>query len=810
MLTKKYMYVDVYGFPCIDAMNLWRYTEKFYYDEMDIKSGLVRGVLYKDPKIVANPEGKQVETVIVYKDREQPKINLEVSRINPIILWSTSRKPEPVAIVSDDKTPKGEQPNQQFFYQYPAQYYNYPPGSYPYNQQQGYQGMPYQGIQPGQGEGILHKPISDLDPTKNSEGGGPQRKEPQPDVRKPEGIKIVSNQPSAQTQPQSNNINPGAGQTYHQPNNPAQVQMKPPIAQISKPEYIQQVNNQPYSSGHANRGLPAYGVGMPQPVQETTEVQLMPKRDDLYESKRPSMKNSINNHSDISSTSDGLGYFDEEPSADFQVDPTKKYRPANPDMKKLRQQDGHQEIYPKLVEGAPKKIFRNVVQQPREPYNANKVNGITVQDASQDIPQNNEDSVEESDDRDSSQKSLDKPKDNTNAAVIDHPQSINLANPVNSVPSQPQSTTYNDPKLTVPHQGDTSPISHIKPAGNTPNTHQPELAHIHNPTSTPAQPPVYHTKATPEYQSNDPVHTPASIQNQSQPPVPIKPQIDPSANNLQEPYKPKEAVAQPITVNPVNTKDPEGIKNPSQTQATHNYPQALNPEALYAGENKPLQKTTTENLSKEKGSEIWDKIQPVDQEARAGGDQAKPKETEPKPSLNKYDRLENPAIQKNYKESPSEMKPQKEHVHQPQPEKILGKNPIKLDSNAVLKKATPQPQSQPEVNSKHLNLAGNVKMPTPAQNSADGGKQAGTHPIDHSKGEYSEDSGKQSGESISGNQLNAPRDRYKRKQRQQDLLQHKVQNADKSILGGEDIIEMATNEDFDNEFLKRKRKELLK
>lgn len=116
------MYVDVYGFPIIDACNMWQRIEKYYYDETDLKSALTRGVLKKGDLPQSN-----VQTVVVYKDKSE-EVNLEISRMNPIVLWGALRK-------DDDKSKEGGNPT----YNYTYLTNGVPYGGYP--QQQFYPNM---------------------------------------------------------------------------------------------------------------------------------------------------------------------------------------------------------------------------------------------------------------------------------------------------------------------------------------------------------------------------------------------------------------------------------------------------------------------------------------------------------------------------------------------------------------------------------------------------------------------------------------------------------------------------------------------
>lgn len=128
---------------------MWQKVEKYYYDETDLKSALTRGVLKKGDLPASN-----VQTIIVYKEKSED-VNLQISRMNPIILWGNMNK-------DGGKMKDGTNPTYNYTYLaqgmpyggYPQQQYypNMAPygrisvdsgAQYPY---QGYQGqLPYNG-----------------------------------------------------------------------------------------------------------------------------------------------------------------------------------------------------------------------------------------------------------------------------------------------------------------------------------------------------------------------------------------------------------------------------------------------------------------------------------------------------------------------------------------------------------------------------------------------------------------------------------------------------------------------------------------
>ena len=127
------MYVDVYGTCGVPPYLASQKVERYYYDEVDLKSALTRGILRKGDLPRSG--------VVVTKDQSED-VHLEISRMNPIVLWSNGRR-------DDSRVGKGEEgakPTYNYTYVQQGSPYGY------YPNQQYYPGMPpYGSLLPDEG-----------------------------------------------------------------------------------------------------------------------------------------------------------------------------------------------------------------------------------------------------------------------------------------------------------------------------------------------------------------------------------------------------------------------------------------------------------------------------------------------------------------------------------------------------------------------------------------------------------------------------------------------------------------------------------
>lgn len=868
------MFVDVYGFPLLDAYSIWKYTERFYYDEVDIKSALARGVLYKDKRIVTDPTGKQIETVFVYKDKEPARVNLEMSRMNPIILFSNTRKPDQPGLNSP---------------QLPTQYNTYhsmiyPPGFPGSPGQPSPQALssPIQAVSTS-GESTV-KPITDSSKDRQTSGSIPTNSQTaSPEMIRPEDIKQISN--------------------------------KPEMSSVRNPE----IARQPNIVQNQTQKLPA------STKVENPATNLGPRKE--------SIRSVSDNQSKRQSVGQALGLFDEEPSAEFELDSDNKYRPAVPNLDKVSKQDGHKEILPKITGKSPKKPQRNPARERNEQPMVQPYDDITVQNASHDDsivndgqkpPSNmrrdsNRNSLARRDSRRKSTKNINPSNDER----MNLPESINIANPLGNEQTQPYSNTSHIPQVSIPQTGEMAPISHIKspdgpkvqppktptqpnnfnsvpvnthpndtaahqsiPTNSVPgNTHpshnqaqsninsvpyqsknnsvpaqqnanpvpaqsniasgngQPNISSMpgkgqptvtpavtnktssepgnSNPTNMPPQSNINsvpknslpsHTPGSQGQQNSSPVTKPTANNYEHSHPEDRRPTEDPAKRESRQFDDPREGIKAPLVVNSTGMDRPDAIQNPSQGRASDNYPPALSPGAMVGHENQKSFKPDNKDKHKKKDSDVWKEMPDLNSKDMSEDHPSKSIDSSGipnKPSLNKYERLENPVQNKTGGNGVPEKPAKRDSLSKNHPEKIIGRNPVRLDSTPMQNKGQSQGYPHPEgISLPTENPDSRMMNPKdpkePARDKNDGYSPSGDvkgslpGPFDSQKDSFGSPDNPQ-----------AQRDRYKRKQRQQDLLMHKVQNADRSILGGEEIIGMAKNEDFDNAFLKRKRKELL-
>ena len=268
--------------------------------------------------------------------------------------------------------------------------------------------------------------------------------------------------------------------------------------------------------------------------------------------------------------------------------------------------------------------------------------------------------------------------------------------------------------------------------------------------------------------------------NEVKPLADIKDQKPVEVSNIKSP-----AVATPVQpklgITPQEEMDPKSRDNPQLSTS-------LQPNS------KPKMATQE--------SGVWDEIADIDKDKfDHSSDNKSMNPDNDMNAVKKFNRLESPVISAKESMSPGPANPSSlsKEGPPPKPDPVVGKARNRLDSDVVLKRGSKdsiQPSSQPKVETGPGNKVTSVigadlrQAPLPALKTTLP-KQPTIEPPTESN-------------------LGNMKDRYKRKPRQQDILNFQVKDADRSILGGADIVGMGNSEDFENEFLKRKRKELLR